>query len=546
MRRMTADEIVTISGELGFPIGAEEAPRIKDLTDGMFDTIDRFDAVVADSAAAASEAPHAERDAGRPPTADEDPLGAVLRLVDVSEPGVTGLLTGLSMLMKDNIPIAGVPMTMGSAVLTDYVPEEDAELTARVLAAGGRIVAVTNMEAFAFSGGGETSAHRRTENPFDRARTASGSSTGSAVGLWYDGIDLAWGTDTGGSCRIPASWSGVLGLKPTHGLVPVTGIPTSDWRFDHAGPLARTVEMMALGLDAVVDEVVWDDADLRAPVRIDRGSYRAAVAGAPSDLSGVRIGVVSDGFAPAADPDAPAGTVETAEAVHEALRRFEQLGAELVEIDLPVLSEGGDVMFAAMLESATAATLGWPTAYHWFSESAPDFAQAMRNAIVERGDAFPVNFKAVLLMGSYLNRVRGGSVGALAHRLAPAMRAAVDDALTRVDVLMMPTTTHTPFVAGEGLDPVALAQRGWGMMNNVPLFNLTGHPALSMPAATALGLPVGVMAVAPRHADARLLEIARSYERAYGWQPAEPVFDWEQPGTFSSGTSASGTKESSL
>lgn len=527
MRRMTPDDVVRMSAELGFAVDPSAAERFTALTDGMFDTIDRFAAIAA--AAPAPAAP--ERDPGREPTPDEDPLHAVLRIVDIADPAADGPLSGLNILVKDNIPIAGVPMTMGSAVL-EYTPEEDAELTARVLAAGGRIVGVTNMEAFAFSGGGETSGHARTENPFDRARTASGSSTGSAVGLWYDGIDLAWGTDTGGSCRIPASWSGVLGLKPTHGLVPVTGIPTSDWRFDHAGPLARTVDMMARGLDAVVDEAVWDDADLQHPVRIERPSYRDAVASAGTDLEGLRIGVVRDAFAPAADPDAPEGTVETAAAVREALARFESLGAELVEVGLPALAEGGDVMFAAMLESATAATMGWPTAYHWFSESSPSLAQAMRDSIDARGAKLPINFQAVLLMGTYLNRVAGGSIGAAAHRLAPAMRAAVDEVLSRVDVLMMPTTTHTPFVAGEGLDPVGIAQRGWGMMNNVPLFNLTGHPALSMPAASSAGLPVGVMGVARRHDDARLLRIARAYEAAFGWEPAGARFDWTQPTVF--------------
>lgn len=528
MRRMTTEDLARLSAELGFPVAEEDLARLKDLTDSMFETIDRFDAIA--EAAPRPVAP--DRDPGRVPTAEEDPLKAVLRIVDVSETDAEGLLSGLNILMKDNIPIAGVPMTMGSAVLTEYVPQEDAELTERVLAAGGHIVAVTNMEAFAFSGGGETSGHGRVENPFDRSRAASGSSTGSAVGLWYDGIDLAWGTDTGGSCRIPASWSGVIGLKPTHGLVPVTGIPSSDWRFDHAGPLARSVEIMARGMDAVVDEIVWDDADLRSPVRIDRGSYREAVAAAGTDLHGVRIGLVRDGFAPAEQADAPEGTVETAAAVREAIERFAALGAEVVEVDLPALAEGGDVMFAAMLESATAATLGWPNAYHWFSSSSPDLAEALAESIAERGQALPVNFKAVLLMGLYLNRSRGGSVGALAHRLAPAMREAVDAALDGIDVLMMPTTTHTPFVAGDGLDPVGIALRGWGMMNNVPLFNLTGHPAISLPAASADGLPVGVMAVARRHDDAKLLSVARSYELAYGWQPEGASFDWAQPTVF--------------
>lgn len=531
MRRLTTDDITTLSTELGFPIAADEAERFRDLTDYMIDTVDRFDAVAEESPAPVVTG----RDAGRAPEIDEDPLRAILRIVDIAEEGATGPLEGLNVIIKDNIPVAGVPMTMGSDVLTDYTPTQDAAVTQRVLAAGGRIVATTNMEAFAFSGGGETSGHERTENPFDRRRTASGSSTGSAVALWYDGIDLAWGTDTGGSCRIPASWSGVIGLKPTHGIVPFTGIPTSDWRFDHAGPLARTTEMMARGMDAVVSPVVYDNADPDNPRRIERPGYLAAVESTTADLSGVRIGLVRQGFDPAKDPAAPEGTVETADAVRAAAARFAELGAEIVEVDLDVLSKGGDVMFAAMLESATAATLGWPNAYHWLAESSPEFAEAMSKAIAKNGDNIPANFKAVLIVGAYLNRERGGAVGARAHQLALGMRAAVDAALADVDVLMMPTTSHTPFLAQPENDGVERSLRGWGMMHNVPLFNLTGHPGISMPAAEHDGLPVGVMAIARRHDDARLLTLARAYELGHGWALQNADFDWAQPTVFSKG-----------
>jgi len=528
MRRLTTEDIIALSTELGFPIPQEEATRFKDLTDSMIDTVDRFDEV----AEANALEPVSGRGAGRAPGDEEDPLHAILRIVDIAERGASGPLEGLNVVVKDNIPVAGVPMTMGSDVLTDYVPGQDAELTRRVLDAGGRIVGITNMEAFAFSGGGETSGHARTENPFDRRRTASGSSTGSAVSLWYEGVDLAWGTDTGGSCRIPASWSGVIGLKPTHGIVPFTGIPSSDWRFDHAGPLARTAEMIARGMDAVVAPVVYDDSDSENPVRIERPRYLESVEQAGADLTGVRIGLVRQGFAPAEDPDAPEGTKETADAVRAAAARFAELGAEVVDVDLDILSAGGDVMFAAMLESATASTLGWPNAYHWLSESSPEFASALAAAIASNGDRIPANFKAVLIVGAYLNRERGGAVGARAHQLAAGMRAAVDDVLAGVDVLMMPTTSHTPFLARPDLDGVETSLRGWGMMNNVPLFNLTGHPAISLPAAEHGGLPVGVMAVARRHDDVRLMTLARAYELGHGWALQDAEFDWAQPRAF--------------
>lgn len=535
MQPMTKQDVADLSAALHFPVSDDELDQYVELAGSMAQTIARFE----DIAEQAGRPAPSERDPGRAPTEDEDPLRAVLRWVDVQESD-SGLLAGVTMLVKDNIPVAGVPMTMGSAVL-ETTPLEDSELVSRVLAQGGRIVAITNMEAFAFSGGGETSAHQRTLNPFDVARCASGSSTGSAVGLWYDGIDLAWGTDTGGSCRIPASWSGVLGLKPTHGLVPVTGIPTSDWRFDHAGPLARRTEMMALGLEAVVDRVVVDHTVPTAPRSFERPSYVDTVAAARESLDGLRIGLVVEGLLPGDQAGDPEGTAETSAAVRAAVEQLRSLGATVEEVSLPVLGAGGDVMFAAMLESATAATLGWPTGYHWWSESSPELARDMALSLQARGDRLPPNFKAVLMMGTHLNRTLGGSVGARAHQLAAPMRRAVDAVLERYDVLAMPTTTHPPMLARDDADLVERSNRGWGMMHNVPLFNLTGHPALSMPAAEVDGLPVGVMAVARRHEDHRLLALARTIESTVGWKPTRsPSAGWTQPSSPWDAVSRSG------
>lgn len=522
MRRITKQDVAELSAALHFPVSEEEVDQYVELTSSMAETIDRFEAIA--ERAGRPQAP--DRDPGRVPTPEEDPLRAVLRWVDIQE-SAEGVLAGVTMLVKDNIPVAGVPLTMGSAVL-DTTPIEDSEVVARALAAGGRIVAMTNMEAFAFSGGGETSGYERTRNPFDQSRCASGSSTGSAVGLWYDGVDLAWGTDTGGSCRIPASWSGVLGLKPTHGIVPFTGIPTSDWRFDHAGPLARRVEMMARGMEAVVDKTVVDNTIPTRPRTFERASYLDAVAEAGTSLAGLKVGIVVEGFLAGDQPGDPEGTAETSAAVRAAIEELESLGATVVEVSLPVLGDGGDVMFAAMMESATAATLGWPTAYHWWSESSPEFARDLARDLQERGDKLPPNFKAVLMMGTHLNRTMGGAIGARAHQLAAPMREAVDAVLADVDVLMMPTTTHPPMLAKDDADLVERSNRGWGMMNNVPLFNLTGHPALSMPLAEVDGLPVGVMAVTKRYDDHRLLSIASTIEQTIGWRPT-PSFDWKQP-----------------
>ena len=191
------------------------------------------------------------REPGERPSAEEDPLNAIVRRCRVRAEGCEGILSGQRVAMKDSVAIAGIPLTCGSAILQGFVPSHDATVTDRILRAGGEIVCITNMDDLAFSGGGESSWYGPTRNPFDPERSAGGSSSGAAAALSYDGIDLAVGCDQGGSIRTPASWCGVVGLKPTHSLVPYTGIAGIDATFDHCGPMARTAKGAALLLQAM-------------------------------------------------------------------------------------------------------------------------------------------------------------------------------------------------------------------------------------------------------------------------------------------------------
>ena len=185
--------------------------------------------------------------------------------------------------MKDSVAIAGIPLTCGSAILQGFVPRYDATVTDRILRAGGEIVCITNMDDLAFSGGGESSWYGPTRNPFDPERSAGGSSSGSAAALWYEGIDLAVGCDQGGSIRAPASWCGLVGLKPTHSLVPYTGIAGIDQTLDHCGPLARTTAGAALLLQAIAgfDPAIHASATCPRPTTSGRSSARAAISGSP-------------------------------------------------------------------------------------------------------------------------------------------------------------------------------------------------------------------------------------------------------------------------
>ena len=334
--------------------------------------------------------------------------------------------------LKDSMAIAGIPLTLGSAVMDGFVPEADAVVVERVLAAGAEIVAITNMDDFAFSGGGDSSAYGPTRNPFDRSRTAAGSSGGSAAALYYEGIDAALGTDQGGSIRAPAAWCGVLGHKPTHALVPYTGIAGIDATFDHVGPMTRSVE------DAARPARRHRGGGPVGPAPGRRGGgedYGRAVAEAPDDLAGLRIGLVAEGTARrSARARGRRGHARASP------RGCASSGAEVRDVSLPEHATAGAVAFAGFIEGMTALLGGGGNGYHWRGRYAPGFADALALALRERADRLSPQIKVTLIVGEHLRRTRRGAVYARAQNARPALVAAHDRALAEVDLLLMPTT----------------------------------------------------------------------------------------------------------
>lgn len=507
--RIRPEELEELACEHGFGISPDELPEYLALTELVLGVLDGLDGPDPRTPAVDAVAP-ARRDLGRQPGPGEDPYNAVVRwcLVE-SEP--EGPLSGLSVACKDSISIAGVPMTCGSRILESYVPARDSVVVERILGAGGRIVAITNMDDLAFSGGGDTSCYGPTLCPFDQTRTAGGSSSGSAAALWYEGVDLSVGTDQGGSIRVPAAWCGALGLKPTHGLVPYTGLAGIDQTFDHAGPMARTVEGLAALLSVIAGKHPSDPRQREVPA----SDYRLAVAQAPDELGGIRIGVVAEGFGAEVGCDDRVGI-----AVREATERLRALGAELVELSLPEHVRCGDIAFAGFVEGMTALLAGGGNGYHWAGRYAPDLALALRDGLTHRAGALPPQLKLVLAVGTHLRRRYRGAVYARAQNLRPWLRAAHDRALADVDVLLLPTTPGLPHPVAPELGLADRVGRGWAVLANTYPTDMTGHPALTVPAADVDGLPVGVMLVGRHFDDARLLALARSYEQHYGWLPA--------------------------
>lgn len=283
VQRPTSAQIAGLAAEIGYSDIAEAPEEYTAMISGMVGVLDALEAIpepeILPSRAAADYTV---------PTPDEDPHHAWE--VRTSIPGAaSGLLTGVRLGVKDSILVAGVPMRNGSEELASFVPDEDATIVTRALAAGAEVIGKTTNEYFCMSGGSHTAASGVVHNPHRMGYSSGGSSSGSAVALVTGDADMTFGADQAGSIRMPASWSGVVGLKPTYGLVPYTGIATLDGCLDHVGPMTRTVADNARLLTVIAGS---DGTDFRQR-DIVVGDYLSRI---DEGVMGLRIGVLTEGF----------------------------------------------------------------------------------------------------------------------------------------------------------------------------------------------------------------------------------------------------------
>ena len=429
--RIQPDEIHELARSWGFSLEAEEAEQLIAVANAVFQSFDLLDSQERSSVAPVD----AIRDPGHSPKAGEDPLNAIVRLCRVRAEDCEGVLSGMRVAVKDAVAIAGIPLTCGSRILQGYVPAEDSVVADRLLRAGAEVVAITNMDDLAFSGGGESSWYGPTLNPWDHGRTAGGSSSGSAAALFYDGIDVAIGGDQGGSIRAPASWCGVLGLKPTHGLVPYVGIAGIDQTFDHCGPLACTTADLAALLQTIAGRDEGDPRQREVPT----ADYVAGVEQAEDSLAGTRFGVVAEGFA-----DEIGVEPETAEAVREAIERLRALGAETVDVPLPEHLQAGGIAFIGFVEGMTHLMETGGNGYSWRGRYWDDLAPALAAGLHEHARELSPQMKVTLhrrpLAAGALRRrsLRKGAEppAVAARRIRPGARgrrrpAPADDTMAR-------------------------------------------------------------------------------------------------------------------
>ncbi|MFI2028727.1 amidase [Streptomyces buecherae] len=434
-----------------------------ELTHSVLERIEAVDArvgayvtVTGEAARAAAERADAERAAGR----DRGPLHGV--------PG------GL----KDLIDVAGLPTTASSQARSGHVAHSDSAVAARLREAGAVLVGKTHTHEFAY---GLTTPQSR--NAIDQDRVAGGSSGGSAVAVAAGAATFALGTDTGGSIRVPAALNGLVGLKPTYGLLPRSGVTSLSWSLDHVGPITRTVRDAALLLAALAGPDAGDPASLPA------GSAGDVLRGTDEDgLRGLRVGVPSTYYFERVDPEVEA-------AVRAAIARLGDLGAELVEVTTPMDRYIHAIHWGLMVPEATA--------YHERTlRSTPQSYGPDVRVLLEAGE--------LVSAGDYLR----------AQRARTLLRRAWARVYEQVDVVAAPTVPMTAVPVDQHAvhwpDGTVESVSDAYVRLSAPA-NITGMPSLTLPVGRdAAGLPIGMQLMAAPLADATVLRAGRAYEAAHG------------------------------
>ncbi|MFB6280509.1 MAG: amidase family protein [Haloferacaceae archaeon] len=509
LRPPSAERIRDLAERLSLGLSDADAAAFADLVGDRMGAFERLEEL-SDGPGAPGGRPGDPGGARTDPggAAGDDPYNAFVTRCEV--PGAAdGPLAGVTVGVKDNIAVAGVEMTCGSRVFAGYRPRRDATVVTRLLAAGATVVGKTAMDDMAVSGTGGVTPTDPVLNPRDPAHLAGGSSGGSAAAVVAGDVDLALGTDQAGSVRLPAAWCGCVGLKPTHGLVPYTGVAPLGHTYDHVGVLTRTVEGCARALSVLAGP---DGRDPRqAGGGGATGASPAAYADAPDrGADDLAVGVLEEGFV-GEEPPIDAAVRDRVAGLGEGTD-----GPAVRDVSVPLHADGPAVWLGIVPETIATLARESGVGHHVGGRYDTDYLRAFARLAEARGDRFPPTMKFVLLLGAYVRDEYRGYYHAVARNLARDLRAAYDRALDDVDVLALPTTPVTAYEACEGLDGPELVERayvGRRVVNTAP-FNVTGHPAVSVPCGTVDGLPVGLMLVGRRGADATVLRAAAAVERA--------------------------------
>jgi aspartyl-tRNA(Asn)/glutamyl-tRNA(Gln) amidotransferase subunit A len=418
--------------------------------------------------------------------------------------GETTPLAGVPLQLKDNMCTLGVPTTCSSRMLESFVPPYNATVVERLHAGAAVVIGKGNMDEFAMGSSTENSAFFTTHNPWDLARVPGGSSGGPAAAVAAGECLYALGSDTGGSIRQPASLCGIVGMKPTYGLVSRYGLVAFASSLDQIGPLTKDVTDSALVLSSIAGHDPRDSTSIPQEAK----DYTKALTG---NIRGLRIGVPKEYYGEGIDP-------EVAQAMRIALEKLKELGASVEEASLPHTKYALAVYYILAPSEASANLARYDgVKYGYSSQEEGSMWEAMEKT---KQHGFGPEVKRRIMLGTYA--LSAGYYDAYymkAQKVRTLISREFQEAFQKYDVLITPTSPSVAFKLGAKVeDPVQM------YLNDICTIpaSIAGIPAISLPAGLVNGLPVGMQVMGKPLAEETILRVAYAYEQATEWHKMRP------------------------
>jgi aspartyl-tRNA(Asn)/glutamyl-tRNA(Gln) amidotransferase subunit A len=419
-----------------------------------------------------------------------------------------GLLAGIPIGIKDNICTKGITTTCASRILENFVPPYEATVTQKLAAADAVMVGKTNLDEFAMGGSTETSAYGLTANPWDLSRVPGGSSGGSAAAVAAGECIISLGSDTGGSIRQPASFCGVVGIKPTYGLVSRYGLVAFASSLDQIGPFARSVEDAAILLQAIAGYDPKDSTSLKVSIP----DYATSLKPDLKPRGQLRIGIIKETFGEGLDS-------QVEQAITKALDQLQSLGAEIHVVSCPRFRYGLPSYYIIAPSEASANLARYDgVKYGYRTEEAENLMEMYTRT---RASGFGAEVKRRIMLGTYA--LSAGYYDAYylkAQKVRTLIKEDFDRAFEQVHVLACPTAPTTAFKAGEKTaDPLSMYLVD---LMTIPV-NLAGLPGISVPCGfDDNGLPIGLQLIGRPLREDQLFQVAYAYEQSTQWHLRKP------------------------
>jgi aspartyl-tRNA(Asn)/glutamyl-tRNA(Gln) amidotransferase subunit A len=409
-----------------------------------------------------------------------------------------GKFVGIPIAIKDNICTDTIRTTCASKMLEDFIPPYDATVIKKLKSEDAIIIGKTNMDEFAMGSSTENSAYKKTKNPWDLSRVPGGSSGGSGAAVGAGIASVALGSDTGGSIRQPAAFCGVVGLKPTYGLVSRFGLIAFGSSLDQIGPFSRNVKDCALTLEIIQG---WDPLDSTSAKQEIKEDYLTDI---ESGIKGMKIGIPKEYFQIGLDD-------EISTSIKESIEMFKKLGAEVEEMSLSITQEGLSAYYIISSAEASSNLARFDGIRYGYRpkefESVDDLMEKTRT------EAFGDEVKRRIMLGTYA--LSSGYYDAYynrAHKLKKKIKEQFEEAFKKYDIIISPTSPILPFKIGEKVsNPLEMYLADIYTVN----VNLAGLPALSMPCGfTESNLPIGLQIIGPHFGEDKILKAAYALEQS--------------------------------